>query len=174
LKHLVIKAQKKNEEAFVKLMELNKQGMYKVAKSYLSYEEDVADAMQETILTCYEKLDTLRNPQYFKTWMTRILINKCKDILQKNRELCLMDEMPEVLEKSMAQENIEFMELLNSLDEKYRTILILYYVEGFKTREIAEILEMNEYTVKTRLARARKNFAREYQKAEICTGGQNI
>ena len=107
MKHLVIKAQKKNEEAFVKLMELNKQGMYKVAKSYLSYEEDVADAMQETILTCYEKLDTLRNPQYFKTWMTRILINKCKDILQKNRELCLMDEMPEVLEKSMAQENID-------------------------------------------------------------------
>ncbi len=61
-------------------MEMNKQSMYKVAKSYLRYEEDVADAMQETILICYEKLGDLKEPKYFKTWMIRILINKCKDI----------------------------------------------------------------------------------------------
>ena len=46
MRYLVVKAQKKNEAAFVQLMEMNKQGMYKVAKSYLHHEEDVADAMQ--------------------------------------------------------------------------------------------------------------------------------
>lgn len=60
-----------------------KEGMYKVAKFYLHHEENEADAMQETILTCYEKLDTLRKPQYFKTWTVRILINKCKNVLRK-------------------------------------------------------------------------------------------
>lgn len=174
MKHLVINAQRGDEASFVKLMELNKQGMYKVAKSYLHHEEDVADAMQETILICFEKLDTLREPRYFKTWMIRILINKCKDILQKNRELCLTEEMPETGAKDTAQENLEFMELLNSIDEKYRTILVLYYVEGFNTREIAELLEMNEHTVKTRLVRARKKFAQEYQEGFAYAGGQNI
>ncbi len=171
---LVLKAQRGDEASFVKLMEQNKQGMYKVAKSYLHHEEDAADAMQETILTCFEKLDTLKEPQYFKTWMIRILINKCKDILQKNRELCLIEEMPETESHDMAQENFEFMELLHSIEEKYRTILILYYVEGFKIREIAELLDMNEHTVKTRLVRARKKFARECQDTGIYAGGQLI
>lgn len=174
MRYLVVKAQKKNEAAFVQLMEMNKQGMYKVAKSYLHHEEDVADAMQNTILICYEKLATLREPQYFKTWMIRILINECKDILRKNRELCLLDEMPETEGRDMAQENLEFMELLKSMDEKYRTLLILYYVEGFNTREIAELLELNEHTVKTRLVRARRNFAKEYQGENIIVRGQNV
>ena len=170
MKHLVISAQQKDGEAFVKLMEMNKQSMYKVAKSYLRYEEDVADAMQETILICYEKLGDLKEPKYFKTWMIRILINKCKDILKKNQELCLMEEFPDVEDQHVPEKNLEFEELLQALDEKYRTILILYYVEGFNTREIGELLEMSEHTVKTRLVRARRNFAREYQKEMAYVG----
>ena len=170
MKHLVMKAQQKDGEAFVKLMEMNKQSMYKVAKSYLRYEEDVADAMQETILICYEKLGDLKEPKYFKTWMIRILINKCKDILKKNQELCLMEEFPEVEDQHVPEKNLEFEELLQALDEKYRTILILYYVEGFNTREIGELLEMSEHTVKTSLVRARQNFAREYQKEMAYVG----
>ncbi len=164
MKHLVLKAQKKHDqEAFVKLMEMNRQSMIKVAKSYLNHEEDVADAVQASILACYEKLDTLRQPQYFKTWLIRIVINKCKDILRQNRELHLMEEMPETATVDTVQADLEFMELLQEIDEKYRTILVLYYAEGFNTREIAELLELNERTVKTRLIRARERFARQYQ-----------
>lgn len=164
MKHLVQKAQRKHDqEAFVKLMDMNRQSMIKVAKSYLNNEEDVADAVQASILACYEKLDTLRQPQYFKTWLIRIVINKCKDILRQNRELHLMDEMPEPQAVDTIQADIEFMELLQEIDEKYRTILVLYYAEGFNTREIAELLELNERTVKTRLIRARERFARQYQ-----------
>lgn len=164
MKHLVQKAQKKHDqEAFVKLMDMNRQSMIKVAKSYLNNEEDVADAVQASILACYEKLDTLRQPQYFKTWLIRIVINKCKDILRQNRELHLMDEMPEPQAVDTIQADMEFMELLQEIDEKYRTILVLYYAEGFNTREIAELLELNERTVKTRLIRARERFARQYQ-----------
>lgn len=164
MKHLVLKAQKKHDpEAFVKLMDMNRQSMIKVAKSYLNNEEDVSDAVQASILACYEKLDTLRQPQYFKTWLIRIVINKCKDILRQNRELHLMDEMPEPQVVDTIQADLEFMELLQEIDEKYRTILVLYYAEGFNTREIAELLELNERTVKTRLIRARERFARQYQ-----------
>ena len=83
-----------------------------------------------------------------------------------------MDELPEAEGRDMEQENLEFMELLKSMDEKYRTLLILYYVEGFNTREIAELLELNEHTVKTRLVRARRSFAKEYQGENIIVGGR--
>ena len=60
---------------------------------------------------------------------------------------------PEYGEVSRELENSEFNELMNSLDEKYRTILLLYYGEGFKISEIAQLLDMEENTVKTRLSR---------------------
>ncbi|NBJ94307.1 sigma factor [Parablautia muri] len=58
--------------------------MYKVARGFL-HEEDVVDAMSETVLTCYEKIRTLKQDAYFKTWMIRIMINHCKDILCAQR-----------------------------------------------------------------------------------------
>lgn len=163
---LVIKAQKeKDSEAFILLMEQNRQSMLKVAKSYLNNEEDVADVIQDTILTCYEKLDTLKNPIFFKTWLIRIVINKCKDRLRQNRELCLLEDcMTPSYTNERSESDTTFTELMNSLDEKYRTILVLYYVEGYNTKEIARLLGLNLHTVKTRLARARGKFAAEYKK----------
>ena len=166
MRYLVKRAQKDDEEAFIELIERSKQGMYKVAKSYLHCEEDVADAMQETILACYEKIGTLKEPDYFQTWMIRILINRCKDILKKNRELRLMDDYPERPFMEEMQVNLEFEELLESVGEKYKTILVLYYVEGFNTREIAGLLDINEHTVKTRLVRGREKFRKEYMKSD--------
>ena len=54
--------------------------------------------------------------------------------------------------------NYEFEELMGQMDDKYRIVLLLYYSEGFKVREIAQILDLEESTVKTRLARGRKQF----------------
>ena len=80
---LILRARNGDADAFVELMERNKQSMYKTAKAWLSQEEDVADAISETILDCFEHLDTLREPRYFKTWLVRILINNCSNIRRK-------------------------------------------------------------------------------------------
>lgn len=80
---LVKRAKSGNEEAFIRLMELQSDCMYKMAKTILKNEEDVADAMAETVLTCWEKSSTLRKNRYVKTWMIRILLNKCYDLLRK-------------------------------------------------------------------------------------------
>lgn len=160
---LVKKAKRHDNDAFVELMEGQKLSMYKVARSYLKSDDDIADAIQETILTCYEKLETLENEQFFKTWLIRILINKCIDIIKTGQRESPVGQLPEQGGTCVSLENYEFYELLNSLDEKYRIILILYYVEGFKIREIAQILELEENTVKTRLSRGRKQLGREYR-----------
>lgn len=156
--NLVKQAQKGDSEAFVQLMEGQKQNMYKVARSYLKCEDDVADAMQQTILDCFEKLHTLRQPRFFKTWMTKILINNCNDIVRRSKRIQPMEELKEIQWEDRSQDLMEFLDTLDSIDEKYRTILILYYVEEFQINEIARILDMNVSTVNSRLQRGRKCY----------------
>ena len=80
---LVQKAQRHDKDAFSELINLYLKDMYRTAISILKKEEDAADAIQDTILSCWEKIDMLVKTQYFKTWMTRILINHCYDILRE-------------------------------------------------------------------------------------------
>lgn len=159
---LLKKAKKGDSDAFCRLMDEHMQSMYKAAWSYLKNDEDVADAIQETILACFEKLHTLKQDKYFKTWLIRILINKCRDILRKNSKITYMEEIPESLLYEEDYDSLEWNEVLGKLDEKYRTILLLYYLENFNTREISEILDIKESTVKSRLLRGREKICREF------------
>lgn len=158
---LVKRAMSSDSEAFIELMERNTLAMYKVARGILKNDEDAADAIQDTILTCFEKLNTLKKPEYFKTWMIRILINHCNQILTHYRGQDI-SEAPEIPSQDMSMAEFEFHEMLATADEKYRVVLVLYYVEGFRISEIAEILELNENTVKTRLKRAREQMKLAY------------
>ena len=152
------KKQRNKARTFIQLVEANKQSMYKIARSYLSNDEDIADAIQDAIESCWRNLDQLEKPAYFRTWMTRILIHKCIDIIRKNRREHPVSDFPEYGAEHKDLDNYEFSELMKSLDEKYRTILLLYYGEGFKISEIAQLLDMEENTVKTRLSRGRQKF----------------
>ena len=162
MKHLVKQSIAGDADAFLELMEKNTLAMYKVARGILGNDEDVADAIQDTILTCFEKIHTLKQPQYFKTWMIRILINECNKILRHYRSIQVQDNMPDVPGQDGSLAELEFKEMLSLVEEKYRIVLILYYVEGFKISDIASILELNENTVKSRLTRARQQLQAEY------------
>lgn len=166
MEELIKKAQQHDADAFTELMMSQMQTMYKTARAILSNEEDAADAISDTILACWEKLGQLRENKYFRTWMTKILVNKCKDIIRKKQNLLFTDEMPDIPSKDYGYENMEWKQTLSELDERYRTILILYYVEGFKTSEISEIMELPESTVRTRLSRGREKMAQRYGNME--------
>lgn len=158
MRQIIERAMHGDADAFVQLMEINAQSMYKTARGFFRNEEDIADAIQDTILSCYEKLNTLRKPEFFKTWMIRILINHCTDLIRKNKKTLTLSEVPEREDGRRQSElrDSEFTMLIDSLDEKYRAVILLYYSEQFKVPEIAEILSMNENTVKTRLKRGRE------------------
>ncbi|MCD7743722.1 MAG: sigma-70 family RNA polymerase sigma factor [Lachnospiraceae bacterium] len=159
LAELAEKAAGQDADAFTALMQSQMQNMYKTARAILSNESDIADAISETILTCWEKLEQLNDPAWFRTWMTRILVNKCKDLIRQEKNLCLPGDMPEMSAADSGFTNAEWNEALNMLDEKYRLVLMLYYVEGYKTSEISAILEVTESTVRTQLARGREKLA---------------
>lgn len=155
---LVRKAKKGDAEAFITLMEQNRQSMIRIAFAYLGNEEDVADAMQETILAAYEKLDTLRKAEYFRTWLIRILINHCIAIRRDRSRTVPMDEVGEVYDSYDFNTDLEFHDLLKNLPEESRLIFQMYYGEQFSIGEIAQLLHMKENTVKSKIHRGREQL----------------
>lgn len=160
--HLILEAKRGDPDAFSALMQSQMQNMYKAARAILNSDEDAADAIADTILICWEKLDQLKKPEFFRTWMTRILINKCKDIIRKRKRYSFVEEVPDVSVQEEGFENVEWKDALNCLEEKYRLVAVLYYVEGFSTVEIGEMLGMPDSTVRSRLSRARRKLAQEF------------
>lgn len=161
LNNLIEKAVSGDSEAFIELIGQYKTSFYKIAFSILGNDNDVADAIQETILSCFQNITSLKNPEYFKTWATRILINKCNDIIRQNKHISFFEQIPEVPYNQDFGDS-DFKHCLSQIDEKYRLIITLYYVNGFSVREISEMLSISQNTVKTRLSRARNKFKSIY------------
>ncbi len=103
MEELVERAQSGDTDAFVELMESQMTNLYKAARAMLSSEDDAADAISDTILTCWEK-------RFFRTWMTRILINHCKDIYRRRQRVVYLDEVPETAYRDPGYENREWLE----------------------------------------------------------------
>ena len=163
MENLIKKAKKGDEEAFFNLMEINKISLYKAGRAILNNDEDVSDAIQETVISAYRNIKSLKNDSYFKTWLTKILINKCKDIISKNKETVILDDYVEegYIQEFLSEFEIE--EMLNNLSKEQKLVVSLYYISQFNTREISEILKEPEGTIKSRISRAkiklRQSFA---------------
>lgn len=170
MENLVILAKQGDHAAFSNLIRQHTQSMYKISWAYLKNDEDVADAIQETILVCYEKLHTLRENKYFKTWLIRILINNCNDILRQNRRIFPTIEFNDPGYEESGYQDCEWKELLTCLDEKYQLVLLLYYSKTLTVKEIAELLNINSNTVLSRLARGREQLKHVYENGGIING----
>ena len=147
--------------------------LYHVAKSLLRNDEDCADAIQNAILKAYGKLHTLNNEKYFKTWVTRIVINESYAILRANKRLVSYEEYMSDEQAVEADEYSPVFEEITKMKEKYRIPFVLHYVEGYTTAEIAKMLSLSEGAVKTQLFRARNQLKTQlkgvdgYERMEI-------
>ena len=129
--------------------------LYHISKSILKNDSDCGDAVQETLLKAYEKLPMLKEEKFFRTWITRILINECKGILRKQKKVVPYEDY--MGNERLSEENRYhhlYMAIME-LPEDLRILVTLYYIEGFSQKEISEILEIPEGTIKSRLSRAR-------------------
>ena len=164
LERLVHKAKRKDPDAFTALMNAYMQHLYKTAKAILMNDEDVADAMQETIMVCWEKMGTLKEDRYFKAWVTKILINECYNLIRGRKGVTYVDEIPEIPDDG-EKSDLEWKEALAVLGEEYRLPVVLYYVQGFQTKEIAKLMGISDAAVRTRLSRAREQLRKHYEEA---------
>ena len=120
--------------------------LYSTAKTILINDQDCADAIQETIVKAFSKIGTLRNDKYAKTWLIRILINECYTLLRKSSKLVSLEGMSEMteIETDQRTDYSDLYRAVNSLKEELRMPVILYYIEDFNIKEIAQILEITE------------------------------
>lgn len=162
-RQLIERAKSRDPDAFTALIQLYMKDMYRAAIAILRHDENAADAIQDTILACWEKLETLKKPEYFRTWLIRILINKCYDIRKHYTGMTGLDEIGEPTGED--DHNLELKEAVASLGETYSIIMTLYYGMGYSTGEIAEILGIPPGTVRTRMKRARSKL-KEYYDAD--------
>ena len=142
--------------------------MYATAKAILKDDHDCADAIQETIVKAFAKLDTLRKDRFVKTWLMRILMNECYNICRRSEKILPIDQYMEQIETPQKErENYgELYEAVQELREELRIPVVLYYVEDLSCREIAELLEISEGAVQKRLARAREKLKNRLQDKE--------
>ena len=132
------------------------QTMYHIAKSILHSDHDCADAVQEAILKAFSKLGTLKEPQFFKTWVCRILIHECYKIANSRKRVVAYDEYISCNNNAMYEDiNIGLYDAIMRLDSKRRIVVALHYVEGFSVSEVARMLKIPQGTVKSRLSKAR-------------------
>jgi RNA polymerase sigma-70 factor, ECF subfamily len=181
-RELVRRAQAEDQAAFEELVRRHQQRVTAVAGGILRQREDVEDISQQVFVKAYFSLKRFDQRAAFSTWLYKITVNECWDLLRKRKvrplvyESNLSEEQarqygaPEerstpatdISDKLVARQRVE--RLLECLDERDRMMLILKEVEGFAVEEIAEILELNANTVKVRLFRARRRIVSEARK----------
>ncbi|NMD37108.1 MAG: RNA polymerase sigma factor [Christensenellaceae bacterium] len=147
-----------NKEFFTKEVLAMERSLYRIAISYVGQDADACDAVQQALLKAWNKRYSLRELKYFRTWLIRILINCCKNMLKlKKREVLVLD-VETIANNKNSEQNYELYKALNTLNEKHRIVLLLHYLEGYKIEEIASILHIPAGTVKSRLNKARKDI----------------
>ena len=177
-RELVQRAQDNDQAAYEELVARHQQRVFAIASGILRRREDVEDIAQQVFVKAYFSLKHFDGRAAFSTWLYRITLNECWDLLRKKKVRPLLYESDlseeqaqrvasaedpdgagsDIRQRLETRQQVE--RLLEGLDQRDRLMLILKEVEGFSIEEIAEVLDLNANTVKVRLFRARRRVAR--------------
>ena len=167
MNEMIEEAKNGNKIAFTNLILEKKSTLYKIAKSRLRNTADIDDAIQNTMINAYLNLKKLKNNDRFDVWITRILINECNAVYRKNKVVCISYEEIEDYQVSSNPDStdskIEYDKIMNFLEYNQRIFIVLYYGAGYTTKQMSEILNMNENTIKTNLRRIKEKLQNEFK-----------
>lgn len=137
--------------------------LYKAAAIMLCNEHDASDAVQETFIKYMEHKKEFHNSEHEKAWLLRVNINICKNMMRFHR-LHPTIGFDTINLSYQEDKDYELMSALLRLRKQAKEVLILYFIEGYRNKEIAAILGISENAVKKRLERAKKELIQEYDK----------
>ena len=175
-RQLVRQAQKGDKTAFELLVQRHQHRVFAVARGILKRQEDVEDIAQQVFVKAYFSLKRFDQRAAFSTWLYKITVNECWDLLRKRKARPLVYEsdfseeqsrqytdmererstVPDTSDRMAMRQRLESM--LSQLDKRDRAMLVLKEVQGFSVEEIAESMGLNANTVKVRLFRARRRI----------------
>ena len=159
---LVKKAKKGDDAAFEQLISFYQDQLYRTAYMYVQNKEDALDIVQETVYKAYVSLEQLQKPNFFLTWLTRILIHNAYQVLNEKKKIQQLEDSRECRDlrnvANRIEQNIDLQVAIGKLDENYQTVIILHYYYDLPINQIAWHMNVPEGTVKTYLHRARKSL----------------
>jgi RNA polymerase sigma-70 factor (ECF subfamily) len=177
---LIKRAKKGCVKSFETLILSCKEKAFNIALRYMKNEEDALDALQESFIKIYRHLSKFNEQSRFDTWVYRIVVNSCNDMLRKNSklkyseniyrsedendvEIEIADSAPGPEKELERKEDSKYIiDCLNKLNDEHREIVVLRDINGFSYEEISEILDCSIGTVKSKISRARQKFKEVY------------
>ena len=177
--NLIKKVKKGDRNAFAELVDLYKDKVYKVSYRMLGNRQEAEDVAQETFLRVYANIDSYDPSYKFSTWIYRIASNLSIDQLRKRKQIYSLDKQVEGTEGLEWHDRLsdpgqgpedqlltgeiqgQVQEAINSLTPKYRSIMILRYLEDLSLNEISEVLKLPVSTIKTRIHRGRETLRKK-------------
>lgn len=162
---LVKKAKRGDADAFAELYAGIYENMYRFALYTLRNTADAEDVVSEAVTDAFASVHRLRREEAFKSWMFRILSNKCKDKLREygRHPVELEDFSVETQSTCSTEDGAIVRKLFFELSDEERLIIGMHIFCGYKSREIAEILHMNENTVRSKESRGLKKLGEKLQ-----------
>ncbi|MBP5152622.1 MAG: RNA polymerase sigma factor [Lachnospiraceae bacterium] len=167
--------QKERNESLERVIENYSNMLYRICFVILKNEQDAQDVLQETFLAYMTKRPCFHSEEHKKAWLIRVSQNKCKEFLRfhKKHAAIPLEEVEESIgiTNGLDIEDREKLNLIWNLNLKLKSVVILYYVEGYSVKETAKILNISEVAVKKRLQRAREilsELGREYDGGIVC------
>ena len=167
---LIEKASKGDRRAQHQIFEMFSPKMLGVCRQYLKNNDLAEEVMLSGFLKMFTHLTDYKNEGSFEGWIRRIMVNESISQLRKDKGLNFVSE--DILENAMEHstyieselEAEEIQKLIDSLPDGYKTVFVLYVVEGYKHSEISELLQISENTSKTQLFKARKMLQNKINK----------
>lgn len=146
-------------QSLITVITEHKESYYRLAYSYVKNEQDALDVVQESIHKALLSIDNIQNLNAIKSWFYKIIVHTSLDLLRKQKKTILTEDHQFDSLQNGKTDNYTDLDLHKAIDElppKYKTIIILRYFEDFKMEEIADVLDVNISTIKTRLYKAHK------------------
>ena len=169
-KDLILQSRDGNKDAFCALMEAHEAKIYALCFKYMKNTHDASDAAQDAILKIYVHIAKFHFNSAFSTWVYRVVVNTCVDLLRKRKNIVPLEEYETKSPWANPDEEVLFLEFRAGLKKAvadlpidFKNVLILRDMEHKKYEEIAQILGISEGTVKSRLSRAREKLKKLLQ-----------
>lgn len=165
----VLNAQKGDDGAFVELMNLCQEELYRIAFTYMKNEQEALDIVSDTVYKAYMGIKNLNNPQFFQTWIIKILINQCINRLKVSNRITYIREYEKIdiddehisdIDMEIPR-NIDLYKAIDKLDIKSKSIIILRYAQDMTIPQISEVLQIPKGTIKANIYRSLKKLKNE-------------
>ena len=141
---------------FLSAVEQYQDMVYRIALHWFGNPQDAEDIVQETFLRLYRQEQSFESGDHLRRWLMRVAVNLCKDALKSpwRKRRVALESLPDQPIFDRSEQGDLYREVM-ALPETYRTVLNLYYYEELSTKEIAELLQLRQTAVTTRLSRGR-------------------